>query len=389
MTHEPTSAGLPANKALSALARDAAYDLNNLAAVILGTASEMRRLCADQPELARHLGRIEDSSEKVSHLAERLLGIIQGKARPPRSVNLNPLVSHALQFEEQECQGKLRVKRYVDPDLWPIMADPSQLATVVLHLTLNAYEAAGADGRVHILTQNIAIDDEAALPLRLKPGRYVLLSVEDNGEGLSPEALSRAFEPGFSPNGDGRDNGLALAYRIVKDHKGFIAIRSEPGIGTTLDVYWPAADTAAEAAAAESPRGALTGAETILAIDDEPMMLEVVRQSLSTLGYTVLCAQDGRQALDIAEAHGGPIHLALLDMAMPIMGGAETYPLLLKVRPDIKIIIMSGYDLGTLAQALEGAGVSGVLQKPFRVEKLAATIRHALDESTPMAISTS
>lgn len=385
MTHEPTSAGTPSNKALSALARDAAYDLNNLAAVILGTAAEMRRLCGNQPELAGHLSRIEDSSEKVSHLAERLLGIIQGKARPPRSVNLNPLVSHALQFEEQACQGKLRVKRYVDPDLWPIMADPSQLATVVLHLTLNAYEAAGEDGRVHILTQNIELDEDASRPLRLKPGRYVLLSVEDNGAGLSPEDLSRAFEPGFSPKGDNRENGLSVVYRIVKDHKGYIAIRSEPDIGTTLDVYWPAADTAID----ESPMGPLSGVETILAIDDEPMMLEVVRQALSTLGYTVICASDGRQALDIAEDHDGPIHLALLDMAMPIMGGAETYPLLLKARPDIKIIVMSGYDLGTLAQALEGAGVKGVLQKPFRVEKLAATIRHVLDESAPVATSTS
>lgn len=386
MNQESTSAGTPANKAMAALARDAAYDLNNLAAVILGTATEMRRLCADRPDLSRHLGRIEESSEKVSHLAERLLGIIQGKARPPRSVNLNPLVNQALQFEEQECQGKLRVKRYVDPDLWPILADPGQLATVVLHLTICAYEAAGPEGRVHILTQNIDIDEEASRPLRLKPGRYVLLSVEDNGPGLAPEELSRAFEPGFSLKGDGKENGLSAAYRIVKDHKGFIAIRSELGIGTTLDVYWPAADPAG---AAESPLGPLTGSETILAIDDEPMMLEVVRQSLAALGYTVLCASDGRQAIAIAEAHDGPIDLALLDMAMPVMGGAETYPLLLKTRPGIKIIVMSGYDLGTLARALEGAGVSGVLQKPFRVEKLAATIRHALDESEAAAISTS
>lgn len=371
----PGEVGAARLEAAAMLARNVAHDINNLMGTILGHSSVAKQMAG--AEMEKTVAAIEEAAEKASHLAQRLFTFIQGTNRPPEVLNLNAIVYHALQYEEQELAPKLRIKRYIDPDLWNVAAEPNQINQVILSLCINALNAVGQEGLITLTTKNVVLDDDSTRALRgLKPGPHIILSVEDSGQGFSSDELAHIFES--SQTSHDKRPSLALVYRMVKDHRGHIAVRSEPDIGTTFDVYLPATDAAVGTKVAlegEVPRGY----ETILVVDDDVTILNVTRTVLESMGYHVLLAHNGREAINVAKTYEGAIHLALLDMAMPEMGGAETYPLLMKARPQIKIIVMSGFDLGALSKSLRDAGVSGLLQKPFRRDHLAKTVREALD----------
>jgi CheY-like chemotaxis protein len=361
------------------LARGVAHDVNNLSGIILGHCSELRSSASDSPEIEMALTSIEDAAEKSSHLVRRLLAFMQGTHAAPEVLNLNPMVCHALIVEEQELAPDVRIKRFNDPDLWNVAANPNLINEIVLTLSINALKAVGNEGRVTLTTQNIDLDADSARPLRgLKEGPHVLFSVEDTGEGMGPEELAHVFDPATKTGTPGRDQGMSQIYRTVKDHNGHIAVRSEPGIGTTVDLYLPAIPPRAASSGAAAGNG-LRGQETVLVIDDEPMIVNTTKIILEDMGYTILTASDGEEGVQVAKTYGGDIHMALLDMAMPGMGGSEAYPLLMKARPSLRIVVMSGFDLGELRPSLEAAGVRGLLQKPFRRDDLIQTVRGTLD----------
>jgi CheY-like chemotaxis protein len=258
---------------------------------------------------------------------------------------------------------------------------------IVMNLCLNAVEALKDHGSVPIVTRNLILNREAvrAFP-GLKAGPHVCLMVEDNGCGMSPEIRAHVFEPFFTTKFKGRGLGLAAVYGIVKNHGGHILARSEEGNGTTFIVYLPTVKTREvkrALAVAEDLPDIPRGSETILLIDDEEIVLGVTRRSLELLGYRVLTASHGQEAIDLALNHDGPIHLAIMDMSMPILSGPETYPLLIELRPAIKVIIASGYELDDAAQALLDHGALAFLQKPFRLECLGREVRKALDHLDP------
>lgn len=356
--------------AIVMLARGVAHDINNLLTGVMGNSAVLRQSLADHPEYVKRLNEIEGATDKAVHLAARLLAFVEGEKPPPQVINLNPIVAHALHVEEQKFAPRIRVKRFLDPDLLNVAADLNAIGQIILSVCNNALHTIGhEEGRITLTTQNISVDSSMTQALAgLEPGPYVLFSVEDTGGGMADDDVTQIFAPG--------SGALSEAYMSVKDHRGYIRVRSEHGIGTTTEVYLPATDAAiGTEATLEGDRA--TGHETVLVIDDEQMILDVTRSVLENAGYHVLTAGGGEEALHLAETYDGTIHIALMDMAMPGMGGAETYPRLMKLRPGIRVIVMSGYDLGALEESLLNSGVNGVLQKPFRSNALLSAVQDA------------
>ena len=351
----------------------------------------------------------------AGELAQKMLAYARGGKYRPQVINLNGNVLEALELEEGSFPPSVAIEHELESDLWPVRADPNQMNQVIMNLSINAVEAIeerstqepggssdrrrtdalGApafQGRILITTRNIEVDaDFARQQPGLDAGAYVCVAVEDNGKGMSPDVQARVFEPFFTTKFQGRGLGMAAVYGIVKNHNGAIAVHSEENEGSVLTVYLPAVNAAADDEAtdlsatvpveerrirrAPLPRGS----ETILVIDDEEMVLAVARELLEDLGYTVLLAHNGQEAVDLARIREDPIHLSILDLGMPVMGGVQAYPLLMEAQPAMKVVICSGYGLNPAAQGLLDAGADAFVQKPFLAENLVGQIRHVLD----------
>jgi PAS domain S-box-containing protein len=366
-------------EATSTLAGGIAHHFNNLMFVVLGNVELLQMKLADQPEAMDRLGKIFQSAQRASELVRQMLAFARAGKYQPLVMNLNDTVQETLRLQARSLPTRIQVERDLEPSLWDIEADPTQMTQIVMNLCLNAVEAIQDGGHIAITTANVVVDDLfAARHPGLTPGRYISLSVADNGSGMSAETQARLFEPFFTTKALGRGLGLAAVYGIVKNHQGHIVVSSKQGRGSTFQIYLPAT-TAVSARPFTPAETAPRGSETILLIDDEQMVLAVIREILEQLGYRVLVAASGQEAVTLARTYDGEIELALLDMGMPGMSGLETYPLLKNARPQMKVIVCSGYDLDASVQTLLEAGASSFIGKPFQVTTLAVEIRKALD----------
>ncbi len=365
-------------EATATLAGGIAHDFNNLMVGVLGNAELLQMRLPNLPDVMRMLNTIASSAQEAGGLAQQMLAFARGGKYQPRLISLNDIVNDVLNLEERSVPPRISIERILDETPWVIKADPVQMSQVVMNLSINAVEAIEDVGRITVTTRSITVDEGFARKnTGLKPGLHVCLIVEDTGQGMSEETLARVFEPFFTTKFQGRGLGLAAAYGIVKNHGGYIAVSSEVGRGSIFTVYIPA--VGCELAYPRKPGTERTpGQETILVVDDEPVVLDVTQQILECLGYRVLCARHGQEAVEIARSCPDEIHLAVLDMGMPVMGGAQAYPLLMEARPNLKVLIASGYELDPAAQALLDAGASAFIQKPFRAHVLAASIRRAI-----------
>ena len=270
-------------------------------------------------------------------------------------------------------------------DLWPVKMDPSQIDQILANLCVNARDAISGVGKMTIETGNRIFDEDycAAHP-GFVPGEYVMLAVSDNGCGMDKETQLHIFEPFFTTKEMGKGTGLGLAtvYGIVKQNNGFINVYSEPGQGTTFSIYLPRHIGKAEQTQKEDPsEPAAHGSETILLVEDEPTVLEMTRMMLEKLGYTVLAAATPGEAIRLAEAHTGEIHLLMTDVVMPEMNGRDLVRNLLTRYPNLKSLFMSGYTADVIAH--HGVLDPGVnfIQKPFSIKNLAAKVREVLDNT--------
>jgi len=367
-------------EATATLAGGIAHDFNNLMVGVLGNAELLRMRLADDDKAGRMIDTITQSAQQVAELARQMLAFARGGKYEPSGLDLNDVVAEALRLQQRAAPAGVRVEFKPEPDLWHILADPTQMAQVVTNLVLNAVEAIEDKGEVVVTSSNVEADEEVARThAGLSPGRYVRLSIEDTGHGMSADVVGRVFEPFFTTHFQGRGLGLAAAYGIVKNHDGHIAVRSEEGVGSSFAVYLPALEKRVGTPAAEAPAMVSTGGETVLVVEDEEMVRDVIASLLERLGYRVLCAANGREAVDLAQAHEGDIHLVLLDMAMPVMDGIEAFPLLKEARPGLKVVICSGYGLDPATRRLLDDGAAAFIQKPFPVRRLAAKVRQVLD----------
>ena len=365
-------------EATATLAGGIAHDFNNLMVGVLGNAELLQMRFSGSPEAMRMLNAIARSAQQAGELAQQMLAFARGGKYQPTVICLNDIVSDVLRLEERSFPPRIRIEQGLDPNLWNVKADPVQMGQVIMNLSVNAVEAIEDKGTITIATRNFFVQDRSPQELpALNPGAYVCLSVSDTGKGMTQETVAHIFEPFYTTKFQGRGLGLAAAYGIVKNHGGHLVVSSEFGQGSTFTVYLPVSEKQPRLPKKQAPRSAV-GEETILVIDDEPVVLEVTRDILERLGYRILCAHDGQEAVEIAQSYEGDIHVAVLDMGMPVMGGAQAYPLLMKARPNLKVLISSGYELDPAAQTLLDAGASAFIQKPFRAHVLATTVRKAL-----------
>ncbi len=365
-------------EATATLAGGIAHDFNNLMAAVLGNAELLEMKFAQDADSKRMLRAIAKAAVQAGNLAHQLLAFAQGGKYAPTLVNLNQIIEEVLRLEAHTFPKNVRMERVFARDLWHMMADRAQISQVILNLSLNAVEAMADGGEIRIITENCLLEQPPP-DADLQPGRYVRLRVQDTGHGMTDEVRARVFEPFFTTRFQGRGLGLAAVYGIVQSHHGHIRVSSRPGEGAVFEILLPAASDRALSDGIKSQELPL-GHETILLVEDEDLLVNIMREILERLGYTVLMACNGREAVALAERHEGPIHLTLLDMAMPVMSGAEAFPLLMKARPKMKVILCSGYEMDVAAQRLMDAGAAGFLHKPVRARTLAMAIRQAIDE---------
>jgi len=365
------------------LAGGVAHDFNNMLGVIIGHAQlAMRRVGPEEPVHAS-LTEIHKAASRSADLTRQLLGFARRQAVAPRVLDLNETVTGMLRMLERLIGEDISLRWQPGADLWPVRVDPSQIDQVMANLCVNARDAISNIGKVTIETRNCAFNQEyCATHSGFVPGEYVLLAVSDDGCGMDKETLAQLFEPFFTTKEIGKGTGLGLAtvYGIVKQNSGFIYVYSEPGSGTTFTIYLPRHVGWAEPVPTEDAvTPAARGQETILLVEDEPAILEMVTAMLEMQGYAMLGAGTPGEAIRLARERVGEIHLLMTDVIMPEMNGRELARNLLSLHPHLKRLFMSGYTSDVIAH--HGVLDEGVhfIQKPFSIEDLAARVRETLD----------
>jgi two-component system cell cycle sensor histidine kinase/response regulator CckA len=275
---------------------------------------------------------------------------------------------------------EITIRTDYEQSVWTLEVDQCQLEQVLLNLCVNAGHAMPEGGNLHLRTRNVVLRDEDVRPFGMEPGKYVRIAVEDSGIGMDQTTQRRIFEPFFTTKEMGRGTGLGLAsaYGIIKNHGGFIDVESKKGEGTTFSIYLPASEKEIPNKR-EVPSEILRGTESVLLVDDEEMIIEVGQEILQEMGYKVLSAKTGQEAVDLYAKNKGQIDMVILDMIMPGMGGGETFDKIKEMHPEAKVLLSSGYSVEGQASEILARGCNGFIQKPFSVKKLSQTIRQVLD----------
>ncbi|HUL55325.1 MAG TPA: PAS domain S-box protein [Opitutaceae bacterium] len=368
-------------ESIGMLAGGIAHDLNNVLAPIV-MATQLLRLRFPDAESQKLLGTVEASAQRGAELVRQVLTFARGLEGQRLLVHPKSLVRDVEHLISETVDKSIEVVSQIEPDLWPVPGDPTQLHQVLMNLCINARDAMPQGGRLRLAIRNVRVDEQyAAMSQELRPGLYVLFEVQDTGLGIPPEIRERIFEPFFSTKQPGKGTGLGLstARTIVKNHDGFISLESEMGRGTTFRIFLPAsletATARGTAAPIPPPRGS---GETILVVDDEASILSITRHALELYGYQALTASNGAEALALFAQKRGAIAAVLTDMAMPVLDGAALIYALRKIDPNVKIIAASG--LKSTVQSMEpfGLGTTAFLAKPFTAETMLHAIHAAL-----------
>lgn len=361
-------------KAIGTLAGGIAHDFNNLLMGIQGRVSLMELGAGAGDPHREHLKSIEKIIKRGADLTKQLLGFARGGKYEVAPTDLNELIRSSTELFSH-TRKEILLRRYFAPDLWTVEVDRSQVEQALLNIYLNAWQAMPDGGELHLRTANVVIGEEYVKPFRVQPGKYVKVSITDTGVGMTEEVRRRCFEPFFTTRetGEGTGLGLASAYGITKNHGGIINVYSEVGEGTTFTLYFPASGKEVETRAVDEGR-IVRGRGTILLVDDEEMIIEVGAGILKALGYEVLVARSGSEAVEIYEHYREDVALVILDMIMPGEGGEETFERLKAADPWVKVLLSSGYSInGRAARILEG-GCSGFIQKPCTLNELSQKI---------------
>ena len=367
-------------QATAKLAGGVAHDVNNLMAGVLGNAELLRSDLADHPDVVPVLDDIASAAVRAGALAQQLLAYARGGRYRPEPIDLAPVVQAGIAEQARELAPRSPIREQIAADLWTIEADRAQMAQLVSHLVANAIEATREKGAIIVRAENVQLT-EAWVGERpgASPGPHVRVSVSDTGLGMDRHTRDHAFEPFFTTKRGARGLGLAAAFGITKSHLGYVHLESRPGEGTLVEVYLPAVPELARAAAALPMDPLPRGRETILVVDDERSVRDVMRRLLERLGYIVDLAESGAEALDLVSASPSRYDLVILDLRMPVMRGPEVFRHLRVIRPGLRILVATGYERDDEAQRLLDEGAVGFLQKPFEQTRLAQALRRVLD----------
>lgn len=379
-------------ESIGTLAGGIAHDFNNLLTAIIGYSElVLSRLDTASP-LRTKVEEIHDAGERAASLTRQLLAFSRKQALEAKVIDLNNIVTGMGKLLHRLIGEDIEQVMDLAPELGQVKADSGQIEQVIMNLAVNARDAMPEGGKLLILTANVEVGtDYARESLSVGPGQYVMLAVSDTGCGMDEETQQRIFEPFFTTKEKGKGTGLGLCtvYGIVKQNGGDIRVYSHPGRGTTIKIYLPRVEVVVEAPQAHCPVvAAATGSETIIVVEDEETVRKLARVILHLNGYTVLEARNADEALVICEQHSGPIHLMLTDIVMPGMSGRALFYCIAPLRPEMKVLYMSGY----IEQAILHQGVfnqpAPFLQKPFKPNVLTRRVREVLDENKKSESST-
>jgi CheY-like chemotaxis protein len=367
-------------EAIGTLAGGIAHDFNNLLMGIQGNVDLLLiSLDATDPRY-ENTRSIERCVRSGANLTRQLLGYARGGKYLVRPIDLNDVVqTSSTLFGRTKKETKV-ICEY-QQDIWTVEVDRSQIEQVLVNLYLNAWQAMRHRGTIHVKTENIVLDADFVRPYEAVAGKYVRISVADTGRGMDKDTQKRVFEPFFTTKSMGKGTGLGLAsaFGILKNHNGIIHFTSTMGKGTTFYINLPASDLPAEidTTRVENVR---KGNETILVVDDEDYILEACEAMLIKLGYNTILVNSGEEAVEIFRSDNGGIDLIILDMVMPGMDGLTVYEHLKEIKPDVKVILSSGYSLTGVVKEILDKGCDEYIQKPFSLSQISRITRELLDK---------
>ncbi|MDP4978286.1 MAG: response regulator [Desulfobacterales bacterium] len=368
-------------ESIGTLAGGIAHDFNNLLMGIQGNTSVMLLDIDPDHSLYENLRSIQRCVKSGANLTRQLLGFARGGKYVVKPTHINEVIDRTAHIFGRSRKDITFHRRY-NKNILMVNVDVGQIEQVLLNLYVNAWQAMPNGGDLYLETDNIRLDKDYidTKPFSVKPGLYVKISITDTGIGMDQKIQQRIFEPFFTTKevGQGTGLGLASAYGIIKNHGGFITCYSEVGVGSTFNIYLPA-HAKKDTQSVKVVEEALGGTETILLIDDEKMIIEVGRKMMESLGYVVVAAGKGDEALTLYRKRHDHIDLIILDMIMPYMGGKEVFNRIKEINPKAKVLLSSGYSLNGQAQEIMAQGCSGFIQKPFDTVELSRKIREILD----------
>jgi two-component system cell cycle sensor histidine kinase/response regulator CckA len=370
-------------EAIGQLAGGIAHDFNNMIGAVLGWAEIGMDETKADARLHRHFDKIRHQAIRAAALTRQLLAFARRQILEPRNLDLNQNVTETLSLLEKVIGSNIEIKTKLAANLTLVRADPTQVDQVLMNLCINARDAMPEGGRLIIETGDATFDEKyCAAQTYARPGHYAMLAVTDTGTGMDVATLDRIFEPFFTTKEMGKGTGLGLAtvYGIVRQHGGFVHVYSEVGIGTTFRIYLPVTPSKEKTAVTvEESRPARGGSETILLAEDHEGLRELARETLANLGYNIVLACDGEEAVRLFQANRDLIDLLLLDVVMPKINGPEAYARISAEKADVPVIFATGYSSEmTLLQSAQERGLT-ILQKPYVPRELARRVRETLD----------
>jgi len=367
-------------EAIGTLAGGIAHDFNNLLMGIQGNASLMLIDLDSGNTHYEKLNKIELLVQSGAELTKQLLGFARGGKYEVKPTGLNALIKKENQMFGR-TKKEITIHEKYEENLWTVEVDKVQIEQILLNLYVNAWQAMPGGGDLFIETGNTTLDEEYVQSFHLEPGSFVKLSITDTGIGMDEATQQRIFEPFFTTKKIGRGTGLGLAsvYGIIRNHGGIIDVYSKKGKGTTFNIYLPASEKEI-IEEKRLPEEFIKGSGTILLVDDEDRIIDVCSELLKKMGYDVLIAQSGKEAIEACRINKEDIDMVILDMIMPDMSGGETYDKLLGTNSKIKVLLSSGYSIdGQAAEILE-RGCDGFIQKPFNMKELSLKIKDILSD---------
>jgi len=365
-------------KSIGTLAGGIAHDFNNILMGIQGNASLMLLKTKSSHLNHEKLKNIETYVENGTELTRQLLGFARRGKYHAIATDLNDVINKSSSMFGR-TKKEIRIHADLQPDIWTVEVDRGQIEQALLNLYVNAWQAMPEGGDLYLKTENMILDSHFKInkPYKVETGNYIKITVTDTGSGIDHETQQRIFEPFFTTKEMGRGTGLGLAsvYGIIKSHGGYINVYSETDLGTTFTIYLPASVKEVPQEASKPVPTVFKGTGTILLIDDEQMIIKVGEELLQELGYKVLTAESGQDAIKLYKKNVDKIDLVIMDMIMPGMGGGETFDHLKEIKSDIKVLLSSGYSINGQASEILERGCDGFIQKPFNINQLSEKIQ--------------
>ncbi|MGD9136703.1 MAG: response regulator, partial [Desulfobacterales bacterium] len=367
-------------EAVGTLAGGVAHDFNNLLMAIQGRTSLMLLEMDRFHPSFEHLQEIEICIQKAAKLTKQLLGFARGGKYEIKPTDLNNLVENSAHMFGRTKKEIAIFKKY-EENLWSAAVDQSQIDQVLLNIFVNAWQAMPKGGELYIQTKNEILDENFVRAYGVAPGKYIKISIEDTGIGMDEETMKRIFDPFFTTREKERGTGfgLASAYGIIKNHDGIIVVESVKDEGTTFHIYLPASEKPVFEEQKYEQKISI-GSETVLLVDDESMIIDVSVQMLKKMGYEVLTAHNGREAIDIFSQNNDKVTIVVLDLVMPGMNGGEVYERLKQIDNNVKVLLSSGYSIDGQAAEILNRGCDGFIQKPFKLNELSYKLREIISK---------